>query len=341
MLVEGGSWRRRRKAGGWLPVRLPACGIGLLLAEGALLGQLGPPANHLQALGHLGDASADPVAGVLAAMAFLAEVLVAYLLGIVAIRWLSAVPGSIGRLAGRVTFLVTPAVVRRTLDLLVGGTLLAQATLAAGPAAPPGHRSTLGDPALAVTSTATGSSTLPAVMVGDAGIAATTTDAGWPPAPAAGPGGAHHARAVPGNEQVKTRPTPRRATAPLPPWLGGGPSNPIPVPRENRRPADNDRHAADGRPGQARPGGRDGDGEKAGTGGPRRAPAAGTYVVEAGDTLWDIAAAHLRPADRSAANVHRYWQEVYRVNRPVIGPDPDLIHPRTRLDVPPYRRDGR
>jgi len=57
--------------------------------------------------------------------------------------------------------------------------------------------------------------------------------------------------------------------------------------------------------------------------------------------LWDIAAANLVPAERSAATIHRYWQQVYRANRQVVGADPDLIHPGTRLDVVPFRRDRR
>jgi nucleoid-associated protein YgaU len=55
--------------------------------------------------------------------------------------------------------------------------------------------------------------------------------------------------------------------------------------------------------------------------------------VVAGDTLWDIAAAHLPPAERSVGRVHHDWQQVYRANRRVVGADPDLIHPETRLDV--------
>jgi hypothetical protein len=72
-------------------------------------------------------------------------------------------------------------------------------------------------------------------------------------------------------------------------------------------------------------------------GGPSNA--ASGYTVTEGDTLWDIAASHLAHAERSLPKVHRYWQRIYRVNRPVIGGDPDLIHPGTRLDVLPSGDD--
>jgi LysM repeat protein len=60
------------------------------------------------------------------------------------------------------------------------------------------------------------------------------------------------------------------------------------------------------------------------------------HVVRAGDTLWDIAATHLgggADGDRIAA----HWHRIYRLNRAVIGTDPDLIHPgqQLRLPVPP------
>jgi nucleoid-associated protein YgaU len=67
----------------------------------------------------------------------------------------------------------------------------------------------------------------------------------------------------------------------------------------------------------------------------------GTHTVRPGDTLWGIAAAHLPPAWPSAAIVDRYWRQVYGANRAVVGPDPDLIHPGTRLLLPPYRPDRR
>lgn len=68
---------------------------------------------------------------------------------------------------------------------------------------------------------------------------------------------------------LRRRSPSRRLAAPLPPWLGGGPSKP-----------------------------------RVG------------YTVEPGDTLWDIAAAHLQAAERSSAKVHRPWQQMYLANRP-------------------------
>jgi nucleoid-associated protein YgaU len=345
-----GQGRRHRDRHRWRPAQLSAVGAGLTLAEAILVAQSGPPATPLETLRHLGDAWADPVAGVLAAMTLLAELLVAYLLVVVALRWLSVVPGSIGRLASRVVLLATPLVVRRTLDLLVGGTLLAQATVAIAPATAVGPRGDLASPALTVTSTACGASgrSVLATRTGSGSAAASLT------APA-------------GYEPVETRPSSRRASAPLPPWLGGGPSNPPPEPGPTGQRGTGDRSApgeqgnrdqagTSGQPptrGQSGTGGRAGPSDQSGPGhqpGLGRQPGvddgagepvAGAYIVKPGDTLWDIAAAQLRPTDRSMADVHHYWQQVYRANRSVIGADPDLIHPRTRLDMPPYRRDRR
>ena len=102
-------------------------------------------------------------------------------------------------------------------------------------------------------------------------------------------------------DTVEARPTPRRSAASLPPWLGGGPSKPAPG------------HGAE----------------------------VSDYTVKAGDTLWDIAGTHLPPSQRSAATIQRYWPQVYRANRQVVGADPDLIHPGTNLGVTPFRQDRR
>ncbi|MER7987048.1 transglycosylase family protein [Streptomyces noursei] len=54
----------------------------------------------------------------------------------------------------------------------------------------------------------------------------------------------------------------------------------------------------------------------------RHRPSGGTVVVNAGDTLSGIADVHGKP-----------WREIYRQNRQVIGGDPNLIYPGTRLQV--------
>lgn len=65
----------------------------------------------------------------------------------------------------------------------------------------------------------------------------------------------------------------------------------------------------------------------------RPAPADPAVVVRPGDTLWSLAAADLPPGAGDAA-VTRRWQQIYRANRGLVGPDPDLIQPRQRLRLP-------
>jgi hypothetical protein len=312
-----------------------AVAAGLLLVGRVLVGDVGSPVQLLGALGGLGDPWADPVAPTISLLALLAETLVAYLLIVLALRSLCRLPGTAGRVARRVTLLVTPVVVRRLLDLLVGGALLAQATLATS-ALPPGHRPAV--PALAM-----------ATSLSSSGHAAPATghDPGSP-----GMGPPQPRQAV--TDPVETRPAPRRSSAPLPPWLGGGPSNPLPRSTRDVRPGSTGDlrpgSTGDLRPGSTGPAARGPaskakPGSRAGAGpglsgepgpGPSGEVVAG-YTVAVGDTLWDIAAAHLAPGERTVPNVHRYWPQVYRANRRAIGADPDLIHPGTRLDVPPFR----
>jgi hypothetical protein len=66
-----------------------------------------------------------------------------------------------------------------------------------------------------------------------------------------------------------------------------------------------------------------------------RGPAAGTrsVVVRPGDCLWSIAAGELPPGAPTSA-VARRWRAIYAANRPVIGPDPDVVVPGQRLLVP-------
>ncbi|MFV0426960.1 MAG: LysM peptidoglycan-binding domain-containing protein [Beutenbergiaceae bacterium] len=58
-----------------------------------------------------------------------------------------------------------------------------------------------------------------------------------------------------------------------------------------------------------------------------------SYQVQPGDSLWQIAAAHL-PADTSTAEIAQAWPQWYHHNRELIGDDADLIHPGTVLTNP-------
>lgn len=285
----------------WRLGRLAGVAVGLLLVKRQLVREVGSPMTLARTLGALGDPWADPVASVLALMALTAEALIGYLLVVLALRALGTVPGLTGHVARRIALAVTPSVVRRLVDLLVGGTLLVQVTLAA-PVAVPGHRSSGPFQTMAAAS----SISRPPEPAGAGDLELVGLEATRLRRPTGASDlerlrlEATPVRRPTDKEPVRARPTLRRSAAPLPPWLGGGPSK-----------------AAQGH------------------------RAAGDYIVEAGDTLWDIAAVHLVPAERSAATIHRYWRQVYRANRPVVGADPDVIHPGARLDVVPYRRDHR
>ena len=69
------------------------------------------------------------------------------------------------------------------------------------------------------------------------------------------------------------------------------------------------------------------------TGARPSAPTGGGYVVQSGDTLWGIAAAHLEP-EASAARIATAWPNWYEANRAAIGADPDHILPGTVLHEP-------
>jgi hypothetical protein len=300
-----------RRGQRWRPTTVPAVATGLLLMERALLDRMGSPVTLLRALGDLGQAWTDPVAAVLAVMALTAETLVGYVLVVLVLGSMGTLPGSMGRLTARLTSLITPVGARRLLDLLVGSALLAQTALAVPPGAPHEHRWTASYPGATASSPFSGS-------VGSTAMRDPTTTGlgtGWLDWP------------VDETEPVGARPNPRRSAAPLPPWLGGGPSNSAPELRDevggSEVPGHREHAGATPVPGH-----RD---EAGGT-------TVASHVVEPGDTLWDIAAARLVPAERLAANINRYWRQVYRANRSAIGGDPDLLHPGTRLQVPPFRR---
>jgi resuscitation-promoting factor RpfA len=326
--------RRRQRTYGSRWALAPAVGAGLVTLQSRIVAELGAPTVQLRALSHLGEAWADPLASMLALMAMLAEVLIGYLLLVLVLRSIAVLPGAVGRLAARLAFVATPRVVRRGVDLLVGGALLTQATLAVLPAAAPGRHPGSQPAMTAGLSMLTGR--VPAAVLMDLSPAT------------------HRVTRIEsvanGRAPVDTRPTPRRASAPLPPWLGGGPSK---ATEQGSGRAQGHLDRTEAGPGTTEPGpGRADVGPGRGEADPgsaeagpgrtgRRDPASGAYTVQPHDTLWDIAAARLTGADRSAADIQRYWQQIYRANRRTIGPDPDLIHPGTRLDVSPYRRGRR
>jgi resuscitation-promoting factor RpfA len=344
-------------------------GLGVL--ELGLVRLAGPPGRQLEVLRQLGAVDADPLASLLALLALAAEGLAAYLLVVLGLRLLALLPGVLGRLAAGAALRLTPVAVRRGLDLLLGGALLAQATLAplpAGAAAAPPPAATAATVAAVA---ARPPAPLPPWLSGRPRTPASGPTGPAPPAaepmaprgaPVAGPtasGAAPHAGPVPPRTAPPAGPGGRgaapdagpaaRGTAPEagPAARGGTPGTPpagAGAPRASD-PAESGAAPAPA-PGQGHeqlqpePGGgrRAGGGAAGGTGSTSQD---GAYTVRPGDTLWGIAAAHLAPAARSAAGVDRYWRRVYRANRAALGPDPDLIHPGTRLVVPAERPDRR
>jgi hypothetical protein len=121
------------------PGRVAGVAAGLLLVERLLVGEVGSPTALARTLQDLRDPGADPILSTLALMALLAEAFVGYLLLVLALRSLATPPGLTGRLARRTTFALALAVVRRLIDLLVGGALLVQ-----GPWRPRTRRSVIG-----------------------------------------------------------------------------------------------------------------------------------------------------------------------------------------------------
>jgi hypothetical protein len=61
-----------------------------------------------------------------------------------------------------------------------------------------------------------------------------------------------------------------------------------------------------------------------------------TVTVRVGDCLWSLASADLG-ADAPIAAVQARWRRIYRLNKAVIGPDPELIRPGQILQLPPRR----
>lgn len=54
------------------------------------------------------------------------------------------------------------------------------------------------------------------------------------------------------------------------------------------------------------------------------------HVVRGGESLWSIALAHPAPG----VGVDERWRAIWRLNRDVVGADPDVIHPGQALRLP-------
>lgn len=72
--------------------------------------------------------------------------------------------------------------------------------------------------------------------------------------------------------------------------------------------------------------------------GRHRSVAIEEVVVRRGDTLWSIASHQLGP-EASAIEISRAWPRWYAANRSLIGPDPHLLLPGTRLTPPTHHHD--
>lgn len=62
-------------------------------------------------------------------------------------------------------------------------------------------------------------------------------------------------------------------------------------------------------------------------------PSSHRHLVRPGDSLWAIAEERLG-SGATAGEVADHWHRIYERNADVIGPDPDLILPGQRLDLP-------
>jgi hypothetical protein len=285
----------------------------LFLLEAGIVHAVGPIGAQVRVLGGLGDPSADAVIGLLTVLAVVAEVLALYLLLVLALRLAAWLPGASGQLALRGAELVTAPVLRCALDGLLGGVLIAQMVVApvaarAGPV-PPSDR----PPAAAAAAIAGGSRVTADHAPGAASQASGTVST----LPAA-----------------STVPPP--TWVPLPTWLGGS-QVPSTTP-----PGSSTAESAPGPvPVQPPPQASSGPGHGAGAAGAGAAAIdpdlARSYVIRPGDTLWDVAAAHLPASQRSPSRIDRYWRQIHAANRAVLGDDPDLIHPGTRLALPPFQ----
>jgi hypothetical protein len=276
-------------------------GAGYLLvrcapAPAELTRQLQAPHDWIAQVGT--DAALATVAG---ALLWLCALWVA--VGLTAV-WIGQLPGLAGRLGRTVTHCAVPVAIQRLVATSAGFSLLlggGSAEAAGQPASSPG--------------------------IAASAAASATAAPGWPldqPAatrsaePPSGPVKRPSDRPPP--SQPVEGPAPNRSAAggwPLDPSAGTKAAGPSPT----STPTASTASTVPGQPTtQAKPA--------------RPAkPAEATVPVRPGDSLWTIAAAELDPAatDQQIAVAWPYW---YRANRSLIGRDPNLLRPGTRLSRP-------
>jgi nucleoid-associated protein YgaU len=290
-------------------------GVGAL--EALLLRVAGSPSGHLRVLADLANPMAEPLEATLAALALAAEGIAGYLVLTLALRTSSHLPGFVGQAANHAERLLTVPAIRRGIDALLGGALIAQLAFA---------------PVSTGTGIGTGQPLPPAVATAD-----TITDHNPRMGPIYLPRGPLTSRKSSASASTVAPPP-----IPLPIWLGG-------IPRRGSAPSrSRPRDLAAGpaprvaahRASSAQPSPGTGSPAPANTTGelspPAPGPADAHHTIEPGDTLWSIAAAHLPIGARVAVNIVSYWRRIYGANRGVIGPDPDRIQPGVTLSVPRY-----
>jgi len=264
--------------------------------------------------------SADPDA-VLAVVGLLGMLVTAWLSVAVVAALVAQLPGAAGRAAGQLAHRCAPRVVRRVAAIVVGTALATAITPAAGWAATGAAAAAPVRQVLALQSDPLPD---PGFRPSDEAFPAEPVTA----TPSAGPATTQLAPDGPD----RTSPTATPGTSPA------GPNDPSPAAIRDSSEADSPELPGPGFTPAAPPAA-----TPATTGidplqtAPRVLAGDSTldeHVVRRGDTLWDIAAAHLG-AGAAPSAIAEEWPRWYAANRQVIGPDPAHIVPGQRLVPPP------
>ncbi len=297
-------------------------GLALLAGVPALALLTGRPAAALPALT---APSADPTAPLVAAASLAAWACTTWLLIVVLLTLGAQVNGPVGRSARRLATRVAPASVRALVQVAVGltvtGSVLSGQAFAAEPTPAP--------PAISDTSDTSGASGTAAVGGQVPSLDWPTTSSGPTAPPAAAPPPAAAAPAASPDESA----SPGRSTSPdstasprpsaTPGWTAfSGPTGfPGSTDLDATSRASEEVPAAGTVAGERPTLSRD------------AVPAPAAVVVQAGDSLWAIAARDLG-ASATPSRIARAWPQWWQANRAVLGDDPDLIHPGTSLTAP-------